>query len=327
MRWLGGDYMVYIVFLLAAAIVVAAAIYLNQFGDVISKKSSLSGAVVGTFLIAGATSLPELTTSLTAVYIDNPDIAVGNMLGSNVFNLFILAVVDLIYRKRRLFQKVNRKANIPSALFGFLFLTIIIFALFMPGSIEFFGVGLEMFIIIILYFVAMKFVSSDDTEGESVPTKDYSLKTAVIGFIIAALVVFASGSVLSIAGDQLAKATGMNASFVGSFLIAASTSLPELVTVLAAFKLANYNMAIGSILGSNLFNIQLLVLTDVLYRKGAILEAVDTSHIFIAGLGLLMTLVIVYLLLRPANVLNKWRYMAPSFIITVLYIVVSYVLF
>jgi len=319
--------MVYIVFLLAAAIVVAAAIYLNQFGDVISKKSSLSGAVVGTFLIAGATSLPELTTSLTAVYIDNPDIAVGNMLGSNVFNLFILAVVDLIYRKKRLFQKVNRKANIPSALFGFLFLTIIIFALFMPGSIEFFGVGLEMFIIIILYFVAMKFVSSDDTEGESVPTKDYSLKTAVFGFIIAALVVFASGSVLSIAGDQLAKATGMNASFVGSFLIAASTSLPELVTVLAAFKLANYNMAIGSILGSNLFNIQLLVLTDVLYRKGAILEAVDTSHIFIAGLGLLMTLVIVYLLLRPANVLNKWRYMAPSFIITVLYIVVSYVLF
>ncbi|MFC7785107.1 MULTISPECIES: sodium:calcium antiporter [unclassified Rossellomorea] len=319
--------MVYIVFLLAAAIVVAAAIYLNQFGDVISKKSSLSGAVVGTFLIAGATSLPELTTSLTAVYIDNPDIAVGNMLGSNVFNLFILAVVDLIYRKRRLFQKVNRKANIPSALFGFLFLTIIIFALFMPGSIEVFGVGIEMFFIIILYFVAMKFVSSDDAEGESVPAKDYSLKAAVIGFIIAALVVFASGSVLSIAGDQLAKATGMNASFVGSFLIAASTSLPELVTVLAAFKLANYNMAIGSILGSNLFNIQLLVLTDVLYRKGAILEAVDSSHIFIAGLGLLMTLVIVYLLLRPTNVMNKWRYMAPSFIITVLYIVVSYVLF
>ncbi|MGM0753910.1 MAG: sodium:calcium antiporter [Bacillota bacterium] len=319
--------MVYIVFLLAAAIVVAAAIYLNQFGDVISKKSSLSGAVVGTFLIAGATSLPELTTSLTAVYIDNPDIAVGNMLGSNVFNLFILAVVDLIYRKQRLFQKVNRKANIPSALFGFLFLMIIIFALFMPGSIEFFGVGIEMFIIIILYFVAMKFVSRDDAEGEAVPTKDYSLKAAIIGFIIAALVVFASGSVLSIAGDQLAKATGMNASFVGSFLIAASTSLPELVTVLAAFKLANYNMAIGSILGSNLFNIQLLVLTDALYRKGAILEAVDTSHIFIAGLGLLMTLVIVYLLLRPTNVMNKWRYMAPSFIITVLYIVVSYVLF
>ncbi|WRP07754.1 sodium:calcium antiporter [Rossellomorea aquimaris] len=319
--------MVYIVFLLAAAIVVAAAIYLNQFGDVISKKSSLSGAVVGTFLIAGATSLPELTTSLTAVYIDNPDIAVGNMLGSNVFNLFILAVVDLIYRKKRLFQKVNRKANIPSALFGFLFLTIIIFALFMPGSIEFFGVGIEMFIIIILYFVAMKFVSSDDAEGESVLTKDYSLKTAVIGFIIAALVVFASGSVLSIAGDQLAKATGLNASFVGSFLIAASTSLPELVTVLAAFKLANYNMAIGSILGSNLFNIQLLVLTDVLYRKGAILEAVDTSHTFVAALGLLMTLVIVYLLLRPSTVMNKWRYMAPSFIITVLYIVASYVLF
>ncbi|MCA1066276.1 sodium:calcium antiporter [Rossellomorea sp. AcN35-11] len=319
--------MVYFVFLLAAATVVAAAIYLNRFGDVISKKSSLSGAVVGTFLIAGATSLPELTTSLTAVYIDNPDIAVGNMLGSNVFNLFILAVVDLIYRKRRLFQKVNRNATIPSALFGFLFLMIIISALYIPGSIELFGIGIEMFIILALYFIAVKFISKDEIEGESAPSRDYPLKTAVIGFVIAALVVFVSGSALSISGDRLAAETGMNASFVGSFLIAASTSLPELVTVLSAFKLANYNMAIGSILGSNLFNIQLLVLTDVLYRKGAILQAVDTSHIFIASLGLLMTLVTLYLLFRPSTVTSKWRYMAPSFIITVLYIVFSYVLF
>ncbi|MGI8316247.1 sodium:calcium antiporter [Halobacillus mangrovi] len=320
--------MVYLVFFLAAVVVVTAAIYLNQFGDVISKKSALSGAVVGTFLIAGATSLPELTTSLTAVYIDNPDIAVGNMLGSNVFNLLILAMVDLIYRKRRLFQRVDHSANIPSALIGLLFLAILILTLFLPGSIQFFGVGIEMILIFLLYIGAMKFVSSSGSEESEDQVNSYSLRTAIIGFIIAAIVVFGSGSVLSIAGDRLAEATGMNASFVGSFLIAASTSLPELVTVLAAFKLANYNMAIGSILGSNLFNIQLLVLTDVLYREGPILAAVGSSQIFVALLGLLMTIVVIFLLIRPNKwITNQWRYAAPSLFMTVLYFVVTFALY
>ncbi|MEI5906786.1 sodium:calcium antiporter [Bacillus spongiae] len=320
--------MLYAVFILAAIVVVGGAIYLNQFGDVISKKSSLNGAMVGTFLIAGATSLPELTTSITAVYIDNPDIAVGNMLGSNVFNLLILAIVDIIYRRRRLFQNVNHQGNIPSALIGLVFLGIIIASLIIPESVNIFGVGLEMFIIVALYFITVKFITKGDSdELEDTSSNDLSLNKAVVGFIISAIVVFVAGSLLSISGDQLAVATGMNASFVGSFLIAASTSLPEFVTVLAAFKLANYNMAIGSILGSNLFNIQLLALTDALYRKGPILSAVDSSHVFIAILGFVMTIVMIYLLIRPAKSMSQLRYTTPSFLIAVLYLVVSYVLF
>ncbi|MCA1009587.1 sodium:calcium antiporter [Halobacillus halophilus] len=320
--------MIYFVFILAAAIVVVSAVYLNQFGDVISKKSSLSGAAVGTFLIAGATSLPELTTSLTAVYIDNPDIAVGNMLGSNVFNLVILASMDIIYRRQRLFQKVNNKENIPSASIGLLFLIIIIFSLWIPGSIEIFGVGIEMIVIVMLYIFSMKFISGEesDQEEEGV-TKDYSLRAAIIGFIIASVIVFISGSALSVSGDRMAEASGLDASFVGSFLIAASTSLPELVAVYAAFRLANYNMAIGSILGSNLFNIQLLALTDLLYREGAILTSVQASHIFIACLGVVMTLIMIFLLIRPASKTSHWRYAAPSLLMTLIYFVASYVLF
>ncbi|MGP4074313.1 sodium:calcium antiporter [Halobacillus sp. K22] len=320
--------MIYFIFILAAAIVVVSAVYLNQFGDVISKKSSLSGAAVGTFLIAGATSLPELTTSLTAVYIDNPDIAVGNMLGSNVFNLLILASMDIIYRRQRLFQKVNNKENIPSASIGLFFLLIIIFSLWMPGSIEIFGVGIEMIVIVMLYIFSMKFISGGESDQEVEGlTKDYSLRAAVIGFIIASVIVFISGSALSISGDRMAEASGLDASFVGSFLIAASTSLPELVAVYAAFRLANYNMAIGSILGSNLFNIQLLALTDLLYREGAILSSVQASHIFIASLGVVMTLIMIFLLLRPANMTSHWRYVAPSLLMTLIYFVASYVLF
>ncbi|GGF26520.1 sodium/calcium exchanger membrane protein [Halobacillus andaensis] len=321
--------MIYIIFLLAAAVVVLAAIKLNKFGDIISQKSVLSGAAVGTFLIAGATSLPELTTSLTAVYIDNPDIAVGNMIGSNVFNLLILAVVDMIYRKRRLFQRVGYREHVPSAIVGLLFMLIIITALLIPGSIEWFGVGIEMFVMVGVYIVVVKFLSNEGEESAAdieVPVKDYSLRQAVIRFVLLALVVFGAGSVLSIAGDQLAQVSGMDSSFVGSFLIAASTSLPELVTVLAAFKVANYGMAIGSILGSNMFNMQLLVVTDFLYRDRAILEAAGSSHIFMALLVVFMTVMIIYLLLRP-RISSSWRYAAPSFVISVVYVVVSFMLF
>ncbi|WP_079479829.1 sodium:calcium antiporter [Halobacillus salinus] len=316
--------MLFLIFFIAAIVVVISAIYLNRFGDVISKKSSLSGAVVGTFLIAGATSLPELTTSLTAVFIDNPDIAVGNMIGSNVFNLLILATVDIFYRKRRLFQRINHKENVPSAVIGLVFLTILIVSILIPGTRSLFNIGLEMFLIVAIYIVAVKMMPSGEEEAEEVLEKDYSLRTGVIGFIIAAAIVFVFGSVLSISGDRLAQATGMDSSFVGSFLIAASTSLPELVAVLAAFRLANYNMAIGSILGSNLFNMQLLVVTDVLYRKGPIMASIGTSHIFTAILGVLMTLVIIYLLAKPrTSVQSQWRYAVPSLIITFLYFIIT----
>ncbi|MYL35172.1 sodium:calcium antiporter [Pontibacillus yanchengensis] len=319
--------MIILSFSISAIVVIIAAIYLNQFGDVISKKTSLSGAAVGTFLIAGATSLPEVTTSITAVYIDNADIAVGNMLGSNVFNLLIIAVMDVMYRKQRLFQAVSARANIPTATIGLLFMITLIVALIRPGTIELFNIGIEMFVIFVLYFTYVMFTSSSGEQDEDVPEKDYTKQNAIVGFIIAAVVVFISGSVLSISGDRLAQVTGMNASFVGSILIAAATSLPELVAVLAAIRYSNYSIAIGSILGSNLFNIQILALTDVFYRREPILKAVATSNLYTACLGIFMTLVVMYSLLRTNKKQHTWVYTAPSILMVVVYIVVSYMLF
>ncbi|MFP3513746.1 sodium:calcium antiporter, partial [Peribacillus sp. SIMBA_075] len=88
-------------FLLAAAVTVFAAIKLSQYADVISEKSAMGGMMVGTLLLAGATSLPEISTSFSAAAIGNADIAVGNMIGSNLFNLFILAGFDLLLNRRR----------------------------------------------------------------------------------------------------------------------------------------------------------------------------------------------------------------------------------
>ncbi|ELK47938.1 sodium:calcium antiporter [Bacillus sp. SB49] len=323
--------MVFFLFALSAVIVVYAAVQLNRFGDVISRKSSLSGAVVGTFLIAGATSLPELTTSLTAVYIDNPDIAVGNMLGSNTFNLLILAVVDMIYRRKRMFNTINQKQHLPSAIAGIVLTMVVVLSLILPFQASLLHIGWEMFVLVALYVVTMKFFGNSEEEEEEMDEaaaagKDYTLKGASIGFGVAAVVVFAAGSALSIFGDQLAQQTGMSSSFVGSFLIAASTSLPELVTVLVAFRMANYGMAVGSILGSNLFNLQLLAVTDVFYTKGAILTVLSSSHLPIALLSVAMLLLTVLTIGRKPRT-NSFYYAAPSLLIILMYFITSYNLF
>ncbi|WLR52128.1 sodium:calcium antiporter [Bacillus tianshenii] len=323
--------MIFVYFLLSAALVVYAAVKLNQYGDVISQKSSLTGMMVGTFLLAGATSLPELTTSLTAVYIDNPDIAVGNMLGSNVFNLLILAVFDFLYRRNKMFERVSLDHRYTAGLGIILFLVIAV-SLVMPNPISIFHVGIDMLVIVGLYVIGTRWISkrsgeqaAQEAESEA-PVSNLSLKHATIGFAIAALVTFAAGSALTITGDKIAVATGMNASFVGSFLIAATTSLPELVTVYVAFRIANYEMAIGSILGSNLFNLQLLALTDVLYRKSAITTAASASHLLTAMLGMFMGVVVLYSLFRK-EVSGTWRYALPSLITAAVYLITSYVMF
>ncbi|WLR49212.1 sodium:calcium antiporter [Halobacillus litoralis] len=319
----------FIIFAISAVVVVLAAVQLNRYGDVISQKSTLSGAVVGTFLIAGATSLPELTTSLTAVYIDNSDIAVGNMLGSNVFNVLILAAVDLIYRKQKMFNRIEQKQHLPSAIAGIIFTLVVVVSLYMSSTLSLFNIGIEMFLLVGLYILTVRFFENDEAEemDEAAATgKTVSLKSASIGFAISAVVVFAAGSALSISGDQLAQQTGMSSSFVGSFLIAASTSLPELVTVLVAFKMGNYDMAVGSILGSNLFNLQLLAITDLFYQNGPILNSTSGSNLPIALLFIGMMVLTIFMMVRK-SVESFARYAAPSLLIVVMYFVSSYFLF
>ncbi|PBB05959.1 MULTISPECIES: sodium:calcium antiporter [Salimicrobium] len=315
----------FVIFTAAAIVVIFAAIQLNKYGDVISQKSTWSGAMVGTLLIGGATSLPELTTSLTAVYIDNADIAVGNMLGSNVFNVLILMIFDFIYRRRKVFNTVEQSTHLPVAYTGLVMTALISAALLWRSAPELFNVGIEMYLLVAIYIVVMKTSGNPEEEADE-PTSSITLKQGVTRFIIAALVVFVAGSALAVYGDLIAKETGMNASFVGSFLIAASTSLPELVTVLAAFRIMNYSLAIGSILGSNLFNLQLLVITDIFYRKEAILNVADPSNITVALLGLVMIALTIFALQRTA-VKRVSVYAIPSAVTIILYFTASYIMF
>ncbi|PJK16275.1 cation transporter [Chryseomicrobium excrementi] len=326
--------MVYVLFILVAAVTVYAAMKLSTFADVISSKTSMGGLLVGTILLAGATSLPEVTTSISAVVIGSPDIAVGNVLGSNLFNLFILAMFDLYFRSKRLYEKVDR-THLYSAILGIVLTGLALTGLLYNQTPTLLGVGIETIAILIIYIAGLVWMNkkaaaqpmaeSPTTEEQSAGS-NISVKKAVIGFAIAAVVIMAAGTALSILGDQIAVLTGLGASFIGSFLIAATTSLPEAVSVFVALRLRNVNLAFGSILGSNLFNMLILVMSDVVYNGQSILNVAATSHI-ITGISItFLSFLVMYTIQRKRNVSGP-RYILPSIITVLVYFGTTYLLF
>lgn len=325
--------MVFILFFLAALATVLAAVKLSTYADVLSDRTALGGMIVGTIFLAGATSLPEFTTSLSAIALNNPDIAVGNVLGSNLFNLLILASFDLYYRKQQIYQSASN-SHLYTLTIGLFLSAIIILSLTLKLPYSIFGIGLDTIMLVLVYGCGMyilsrksaSFESTEDEDGVS-QTTAVSLRKAIIGFAVAAVIILISGSLLSITGDKIATVTGLGSSFVGSFLIAASTSLPEAVSVLIALQLRNYNLAIGSILGSNLFNILILAGSDVFYRQSSILSSVSGVHLITAIAGFGLSIIVLYSLVRSRFTSIQPLYWAPSALLVIVYFFSSYLIF
>jgi len=283
--------MVWLVFFGAAALITYAASQLAKYGDIIAVRTRLGGMFIGILLLAGATSLPEVLTSISAIGAGEPNLAAGNLLGSNMFNMFLLAVLDLVHRNER----ILRKAALKHALTGSL-------AIFLIGLVTFFiiadfevmigWVGLDSLILIAAYIVALRLIQSSNIkppEQAEIPADTPPLWHGLFGFALAAAVlIFATPWMVEAAGE-IAVITGLGTTFVGTTLVALVTSLPELVTTLAAAKLGADDMAIGNLFGSNMFNMFALGLTDFIYTQGSFLGAVDPAFLLVGMMGLLMT--------------------------------------
>ncbi|PPA70678.1 sodium:calcium antiporter [Jeotgalibacillus proteolyticus] len=328
--------MVFVWFILAAAVTVFAAVKLSRYADIISSKTAMGGLMVGTLLLAGATSLPEVTTSVSAVLIGNVDIAVGNMLGSNLFNLFIIACFDLYFRKKRLYHWAS-KDHLYTAGLGLLLTILTLIALIVRIDYPIWDIGIDAFIIAFTYIIGVFVISrlpksteivQPHVKEEATKPEESSLtaKQAIFRFVIAAIGIMAAGTALSITGDRIAVVTGMGSSFVGSFLIAATTSLPEAIAVFIALKLRNVNLALGSILGSNIFNMLILAGSDFAYREGSILADVSSSHIVTSIAVAILSIILLYSVSqkKPRSTIV---YVIPSVLIIIGYFVSSYLIF
>lgn len=286
--------MVWIKFFASAAVIVAAAYYLAKFGDVIAVRTKLGGMFIGVLLMAGATSLPEILTSISAVTQQSPNIAAGNLLGSNSFNMLLLASLDIINRNHRLLRKAARRHALSGSL-AVMLIALVLFFQLVDIHIKIGWVGLDALIIVAVYIIAVRLISHESKQitviDNEIPSDTPKLWVGIVGFLVAAGVLIAVTPIMVNSSALIADITGLGTTFIGTTLVAMVTSLPELVTTISAIKIGASDMAIGNLFGSNMFNMFALGLTDFFYTKGRFLSVIDPTFQFIGMLGLLMTVV------------------------------------
>jgi cation:H+ antiporter len=286
--------MVWLEFVLSAGLIVLAAVQLAKYGDVIAIRTGLGGMFIGVVLMAGATSLPEVLTTVSAVWQGAPNLAAGNLLGSNMFNMLLLAILDLVHQNER----ILRKAALKHALSGssaVLLITMVVFFLLNEFTFQVGWVGLDSILLMLAYLAAVYFIQDEQStrpvgqDEISLPENFPSLRAGLLGFGIAAAGLVILTPWMVDASNRISEITGLGTTFVGTTLVAMVTSLPELVTTIAAAKLGADDMAIGNLFGSNLFNMFALGLTDLFYTQGRFFAVVDPAFLLVSVLGLLMT--------------------------------------
>lgn len=287
--------MAWVIFVLSAAMIVYAAVQLAEAGDVIAVRTGMSGMFIGALLLAGATSLPELLAAFNALKLDVPNMAAGGMFGSGMFNMFMLGMLDLLNQKTRILRRIATSHALTASLAGLLTALAVFFVL-ADVEITIGWVGLDSLLIMLAYIGGVRLIQGNGGQASTPPSAEELDKAKVPGLWSAGLRF--SGATLALvlvtpwmvrSANEIALLTGLSAGFIGATLLAIVTSLPELVTTVAAVRFGSYDLAVGNLFGSNIFNMFALGLTDVLFTQGRFLGVIDPTFAIAGLLVLILT--------------------------------------
>ena len=306
-----------IFFLLLAFLTIYTSIKLSYYGDILSKETKLGAAFIGGLLIASITSLPELTTSISAVLIDNIELSFGDIVGSNMFNIFVLGIYNIYFFKSDIFKSSSRKHVIECLILiiDYIFIIIGTFSI----VIDYISV-----VLIIMYILYMFFVfktNKDDEKEEKVNENN-----VVIKFIITAIIMVILSIFLTRQADIISRIyPKFSSSSIGAVLLGITTSLPEVVTTFALLKLNNFDMAISNMLGSNIFNFLVLTFSDIFIKNDHIYNYSDRYNLLYLIGGLFVTILLGTGIFFKKN--KKIYYIFISLLIIISYLYVWYLQF
>jgi cation:H+ antiporter len=275
-------------FILCAALITFAGSRLTRYGDIIAEKSGLGRTWIGIVLLATVTSLPELFTGVSSVVLfDVPDIAAGNAIGACMLNMLTIAFLDLIGGSTPV-SAIAHQGHVLSAGLSILMLGVVGLGLVSGrafGAIVW--IGTYSLVLLGIYLLAMRALFTYEKRRVAEFVKEFEQtryekisKTQAYGwFAIHAALIVAAATFLPLLGDKIAAQTGLEESFVGSVFIAIATTLPELTVSYAAYRIGAVDMAVGNLLGSNLFNVNILAIDDLFYTNGPLLNYLSGNHI------------------------------------------------
>lgn len=257
------DWLVYIGYVAMVVIIVLLSTKLGKYVDIIDAKSNISGAFIGGVLLAAVTSLPELFTSLSAVWIVGENsLVIGNILGSDLINLAFFGVILLI------FSKGLKKKSFSPFYYVALGVALGMYALIALGlylseymQISWYSAVSPCILVLYILYVRKMPKTSEAEEGK-VDDK-LTLKQAVIRFAICAVTLIGASITMTYLTDIVADKLNLGKTFAGALLLGVATSLPELISSVTLCYRGNYDAAAGNIIGSNIFNFTILFVADV----------------------------------------------------------------
>jgi len=281
----------------ATGIILAGAHFLTRAADAISIRTGIGHSFIGVILLATATSLPELGTGISSIQLGQPDLAMGAVFGSNMFNLLLIPLIDLYWRRGPILALMGNTVTWIAWL-GIAVIALGTLAVLAPQTFPALTQGRLSpltWLIFLVFLVAMYILyrrSRSEDKSDSRATVDTpSLPRAVGMYVGSALTVVAGAIWLAIVGNAMAIAYQWDASFVGTQFLALCTSLPELATSLAALRIGAPALAVSNLLGSNLFNVGFVVYFNDLAFPGSIWMAISHIHAFTGAVAILMTCV------------------------------------
>ena len=273
----------------------------TRSADIIAEKKKLARAFMGVVFISMITSFPELFTGISAATIvKSADLAVGEIIGSCVFNLFIIALIEGFFRKQKLYIHQKKGDIMP---LGFSFLMVGLLALLLALNVGFtiFHVGISSIIIFVFYFFFLRILFKErKVIIETELYKDKKLNKEVVSFIVSAIVIIGIGMYLPIVGKEIAEVMNWSESFVGIIFLAFVTSFPELVVSISTARIGAFDMFLGNIAGSNLFNIAIIFLIDLFYLKGDVLADISTVNLTCCIIAMMMNFIVFFALVRKS---------------------------
>jgi len=330
---------IWIEFVICAGLILYSGSRLSIYGDLIAEKTGLGKGWIGLVLLATVTSLPELITSVSAVTInDLPSMAVSGTIGSCIFNMLVIALLDVLSKNRPVSNMVH-DGHLLSAGFGILLLGLVAidigFGKYFPVFKDLNSSGPVSYLFILIYLLAMRLIYEyekvrlNEVAGELAESSDISkvgLPMAMFWFGLNSLVIVGAACFLPGIGDEIAKQTGCGESFIGSSLIAVTTSLPEITVSFTAARMGSFDMAVANLLGSNLFNVAILAVTDFFYLKGPLLRSVDPVNASTAICSMMaLAIVVIGLTYRSEK---KFLFLAGDAIaISIVYLIANVILY
>lgn len=303
-----------LVFLVAAAIVWWAGVRLPRFVLALSERTGWGQGLAGMLVLGGITSLPELATGTSAAILGAPMLSLNDILGSASLNLLLLALADTIIGDRPLTSIVARPVTLIQGVLGMMMFAILGLAIGMGEPVWIRPAGIWTTLLIIGVIVALLISDRSErhpmwqvvnlpkvNEPEDVIEEPMPARQTYIGLAALSAMILVSGIALANAGDAIARQTGIGFGPVGFVFLAFATSLPEASAIFGAMRAQHYQLAIGEIFGTNLFNLGIIFVIDLVASGPPIIGLAGAFEMSAAMLSLLLTGIFVLGLIERRN--------------------------